>query len=48
VPPQQLRDIERFFVSHNEAQGRKFTITGRFDAAAANRVLDSAISSVDD
>ncbi|HKU16092.1 MAG TPA: inorganic diphosphatase [Steroidobacteraceae bacterium] len=37
-----LHDIEHFFRSYNEAQGRKFAITGRAGAKAAERVLKRA------
>src|SRR5262249_25441895 len=38
-----LKDIEHFFRSYNEAQGRKFAITGRAGAKAAARVLEHAL-----
>lgn len=40
---QQLADIERFFKSYNEAQGRSFKITGRGDQRAAHAALERAI-----
>ena len=39
-----LKDIEHFFRSYNEAQGRKFAITGRAGAKAAERVLNGSTS----
>jgi inorganic pyrophosphatase len=39
----RLRDIEHFFRSYNEAQGRRFEITGRAGAKAAERVLSRAL-----
>ena len=43
LPKEVLADIEHFFRSYNEAQGRKFAITGRAGAKAAERVLDRAV-----
>jgi inorganic pyrophosphatase len=40
---QQLTDIEHFFKSYNEAQGRSFKITGRGDRRSANAALERAI-----
>ncbi|HEY7638601.1 MAG TPA: inorganic diphosphatase [Steroidobacteraceae bacterium] len=40
-----LREIEHFFRSYNEAQGRQFRITGRGGAQAAERILKRAIGS---
>jgi inorganic pyrophosphatase len=42
---QQLADIEHFFKSYNEAQGRRFNITGRGDRRCAHAALDRAIRS---
>lgn len=41
--PQQLADIERFFKTYNEAQGRRFSITARGDRRSAQAALDQAI-----
>lgn len=38
-----LADVEHFFRSYNEAQGRKFAIMGRAGAKAAERVLNRAM-----
>jgi inorganic pyrophosphatase len=43
VSRQQLHEIEHFFRSYNEAQGRKFRVTGRAGAKAAERALTSAL-----
>lgn len=43
VPADQLKDIEHFFRSYNEAQGRPFTIGGRAGPKAAERMLTGAI-----
>ena len=40
---QRLRDIEHFFVSYNEAQGRTFRVTRRADASAAEQALRQAV-----
>jgi inorganic pyrophosphatase len=40
---QRLQDIEHFFVSYNEAQGRTFRVTRRADASAAEQALRQAI-----
>jgi len=40
---QQLADIEHFFKSYNEAQGRRFNITGRGEQRSAHVALDRAI-----
>jgi inorganic pyrophosphatase len=42
---QTVREIEHFFHSYNEAQGRKFRITGRGGAKAAERLLIGALQS---
>jgi inorganic pyrophosphatase len=47
VPENQLRDIEHFFRSYNEAQGRELRITSRFTAAAAEQLLSRAIRAFD-
>ncbi len=39
----QLREIEHFFVSYNQAQGRELKIVSRFGASAAQRLLSAAI-----
>jgi inorganic pyrophosphatase len=39
----QLADIEHFFESYNEAQGRDFKITGRGERRAAQAMLEKAI-----
>jgi inorganic pyrophosphatase len=39
LPKEQLREIEHFFCSYNEAQGRRFVVTGRAGPAAAQRML---------
>jgi inorganic pyrophosphatase len=41
---EQLRQIERFFASYNEAQGRRFEVIGRFGSAKAEKLLERAIS----
>jgi inorganic pyrophosphatase len=40
---EQLREIEHFFVSYNEAQGRELKIAARFGASTAQRLLSAAI-----
>ena len=40
----KLREIEHFFRSYNEAQGRQFRISGRGGAKAAERILKSALA----
>ena len=45
VSRQNLRDIEHFFRSYNEAQGRRFEISGRGGAKAAERILTGALQS---
>lgn len=42
LPADRLKDIEHFFRSYNEAQGRPFEITGRAGPKAAERLLKSA------
>jgi inorganic pyrophosphatase len=39
---EQLRDIEHFFCAYNEAQGRRFVISGHAGARAADRALGRA------
>jgi inorganic pyrophosphatase len=39
VPEKVLDEIEHFFVSYNEARGRKFRVTRRVGAAAAKRLV---------
>jgi inorganic pyrophosphatase len=38
-----MRDIEHFFRSYNQAQGRELRITSRFTATAAEKLLARAI-----
>jgi inorganic pyrophosphatase len=45
VPPDTVREIEHFFRSYNEAQGRPFTVTGRGGAKTAERMLKKALIS---
>ena len=40
----KLREIEHFFRSYTEAQGRQFRISGRGGAKAAERILKSALA----
>ena len=40
---QQLHDIEHFFRSYNQAQGREFKISGRGGPQAAQKMLRSAL-----
>jgi inorganic pyrophosphatase len=42
VPEQTLRDIEHFFRSYNQAQGREFRITGRGGARQAQKMFRDA------
>lgn len=42
VPEQILRDIEHFFRSYNQAQGREFRITGRGGARQAQKMFRDA------
>ncbi len=39
----ELREIEHFFTSYNEAQGREFEITGRSGASSAYRLLSQSL-----
>jgi inorganic pyrophosphatase len=43
LPVAVLHDIEHFFRSYNQAQGRELRITSRFTAAAAEKLLSQAI-----
>ena len=43
LPKSELREIEHFFRSYNEAQGRRFVVTGRGGAKAAQQMLKRAI-----
>ena len=43
LPKQVLHDIEHFFRSYNEAQGRQFSISGRAGARAAEGLLRRAM-----
>lgn len=43
VPDDQLKDIEHFFRSYNQAQGRPFRITGRAGPKVAQTMLERAI-----
>ena len=43
LPKEQLRDIEHFFCSYNEAQGRRFVVTGRAGPKAAQQMLNRAM-----
>ena len=36
-----LTQIERFFISYNEGEGRKFKPTGRADAKQAKKLLEA-------
>jgi inorganic pyrophosphatase len=45
VPRDTVRDIEHFFRSYNEAQGRPFKVTGRGGAKRAEQVLKKALRS---
>jgi hypothetical protein len=40
--PEHLHAIEHFFVSHNQAQGREFRVTGRTGSRAADATLKRA------
>ena len=42
LPIDRVKDIEHFFRSYNQAQGRPFEITGRAGAKAAQRMLNNA------
>lgn len=43
VTEQQLREIEHFFRSYNQAQGREFKITGRGGARQAQKMFRDAV-----
>jgi inorganic pyrophosphatase len=43
LPKEQLREIEHFFRSYNEAQGRRFVVKGRAGPKAAERMLKRAM-----
>jgi len=43
LPKPQLDEIEHFFRSYNEAQGRRFAVTGRGGPKAAERMLSRAM-----
>lgn len=43
LPEQKLRDIEHFFRSYNQAQGREFKITGRGGARQAQQMFRDAV-----
>jgi inorganic pyrophosphatase len=43
LPKEQLREIEHFFRSYNEAQGRRFVVKGRAGPKAAQRMLKRAM-----
>ena len=45
VPRDTVREIEHFFRSYNEAQGRPFRITGRGGSKAAGQILQRALRS---
>jgi inorganic pyrophosphatase len=45
VPRQKVREIEHFFLSYNEAQGRQLKISGRGGSKSAERILASALQS---
>ena len=44
LAPGIVDDIEHFFVSYNEAEGRRFELLGRRDAKAAERLVDEGIA----
>jgi inorganic pyrophosphatase len=44
LPPQQVRDIENFFVNYNQAQGRIFRPEGRLGPSHAAVVLKQAMN----
>jgi len=46
-PRNTVREIEHFFRSYNEAQGRPFDITGRGHARAAEQMLKKALVNPD-
>jgi len=43
LAPERIREIEHFFRSYNEAQGRELRVTSRFGAATAQKILSDAI-----
>jgi inorganic pyrophosphatase len=43
LPKAQLGEIEQFFRSYNEAQGRRFVVTGRGGPKVAERMLSRAM-----
>jgi inorganic pyrophosphatase len=43
LPKEQLHEIEHFFRSYNEAQGRRFVVTGRAGPKAAQQMLERAM-----
>lgn len=43
LAPARIREIEHFFRSYNEAQGRELRITSRIGATMAQKVLSGAI-----
>lgn len=47
VSGQQLKDIEHFFRSYNQAQGREFSITGRGGARQAQKMFRDAVREFD-
>jgi inorganic pyrophosphatase len=42
LPKRLLDDIERFFVSYNEARGRRFRVDRRVNATGARRLVEEA------
>ena len=47
LPTTWLDQIEHFFRSYNQAQGRELRITFRFTAAAAEKLLSKSIRALD-
>src|SRR5687767_1885484 len=47
VSEQTLRDLEHFFRSYNQAQGREFKITGRGGARQAQKMFREAVRQFD-
>jgi len=47
LPKDQLGQIEHFFRSYNEAQGRRFVVTGRAGPKAAQRMLKRAMQAAE-
>jgi inorganic pyrophosphatase len=43
LPKSELREIEHFFRSYNEAQGRRFVVTGRGGPKVAQQMLKRAM-----